>query len=1355
MIKKKKTLSVLLAFIFTFSLFFQYFNIVKAEETKTPIKIGEAKKQSIGTVVTVEGIVTLVDGSNNFIQDDTAGICVYKSGLNLKVGNKIRVTGTLKDYNGLIELVDNKDNNFKTTLLEENTQIPEVTNIEISTVNLKDYQSMRVMLKNVELGETTTSGSVSLTKLKDKNGQTIDIKNMPTLDGINVGDKVNVVGILGWYKNPQLIVKDANDIQKVVQDEDNETPIVDVVKPNLTILYPQSGQTIQSTNPEIVFEAEDESKIQFINLYVDENDVTNFIQKENISTNKIKIIYTPENSFNNGEHKVKAIVVDAANNTSILEWNFYIGELQYNLYFGQIHSHTNYSDGLGTPEEAFTYARDNAKADFFAITDHSNSFDNDTLATLNDGSKSQEWTSLHEIADRFNKDDKFVAIGAYEMTWSGSTGGWGHINTFNTPGFLSRNSKINNKAVDLKTYYDELKKQSQSISQFNHPGPQFGDFADFGYYDAEIDKVINLIEVGNGEGPIRSNGYFPSYEYYTRALDKGWHLAPTNNQDNHKGNWILANTARTVVIAPRLTRNEIYEAFRNRRVYATEDNNLRIDYKVNGHLMGEILNDAKELDFKINITDPDNEPVGTVSIIANGGTVVAKQKFNDSTANWHFKLNPDYSYYYVRVDQEDKDIAVTAPVWAGEVVPYGISKIEADKKVQVSGKNIIINTILYNNSTNPLNGVKVEFYKNSITDENKITEQTVNIEPSSTTNCSINYISESLGEATIYAKATVENNGTVKSFILSTKVEFVDKDEAVVILIDGGHYNQYVSGNYKGKINGFKSMLNNRKYIVIENNDEITKEDLDGVSLLVLTDPESTDNATYGLKKSCYTNNEIEVIKEYINTGGNLIITSKADYKDAAELKYQNSTQGNLILEAINSNLRFNDDEIVDNAKNVNGLPYKLLFNRFVSNKYNLTKSLTEENEFSVYSGCSVILKENADDTNVDFVVKGHDTTEILDSDKQNDAKNIEKGNVYVLAAEKLSNGSKVIVAGSTFFSDFEITGDNVYANVAITQNILDWMLTKDNVVTKISEVRKDEDKNNVPDNLGKKYTVEGYVTAESVAMGNGHSFFDVIYVQDETGGITVFGVSNRKIPLGSKVRVTGKVDQYLGDTELQIRDENIDVEILDDKLVDINPFKLSTKQSMLEENEGWLVEVRGKVTKIEGQNIYVDDGSGVARVYLEGYVAGNDISNSGKWDSNIKVGNTIIAIGLASEDSEGKRIRVRNADEIINLGEEIIKLEKISETVAAKGQDYKLSIKATNKFTESKEVTLIIGLYDKDNKFLQYIGIQKDIKPQEEIILNGFMKIPNLEGLKIKYFVWDNIDNMNVLSEINNIDVK
>ena len=43
---------------------------------------------------------------------------------------------------------------------------------------------------------------------------------------------------------------------------------------------------------------------------------------------------------------------------------------QERVYFGNLHSHTRYSDGTGTPRQAFIYARDVAKVDFLALTEH-------------------------------------------------------------------------------------------------------------------------------------------------------------------------------------------------------------------------------------------------------------------------------------------------------------------------------------------------------------------------------------------------------------------------------------------------------------------------------------------------------------------------------------------------------------------------------------------------------------------------------------------------------------------------------------------------------------------------------------------------------------------------------------------------------------------------------------------------------------------------------------------------------------------------------------------------------------------------------------------------------------------------
>lgn len=112
----------------------------------------------------------------------------------------------------------------------------------------------------------------------------------------------------------------------------------------------------------------------------------------------------------------------------------------YNIYFGQLHSHTNYSDGAGSITDAYEHATEvhdtTDTLDFLAVTDHSNSFDSASSdsVTITDGSLSEEWTEGKNYAEQYTTDE-FVALFGYEMTWSN---GLGHINTYNTDGFQSR-----------------------------------------------------------------------------------------------------------------------------------------------------------------------------------------------------------------------------------------------------------------------------------------------------------------------------------------------------------------------------------------------------------------------------------------------------------------------------------------------------------------------------------------------------------------------------------------------------------------------------------------------------------------------------------------------------------------------------------------------------------------------------------------------------------------------------------------------------------------------------------------------------------------------------------------------------
>jgi len=105
------------------------------------------------------------------------------------------------------------------------------------------------------------------------------------------------------------------------------------------------------------------------------------------------------------------------------------------------------------------------------------------------------------------------------------------------------------------------------------------------------------------------------------------------------------------------------------------------------------------------------------------------------------------------------------------------------------------------------------------------------------------------------------------------------------------------------------------------------------------------------------------------------------------------------------------------------------------------------------------------------------------------------------MAVQTLSNGSRVAVLGRAIFSNYEfgnwIEGQAACNNEAFTLRLVDWLSGYDRTMT-IAEARADEDDDGVPDRLDEKVTITGKVTS-----GTG-KFFDVIYLQDETGGITV-----------------------------------------------------------------------------------------------------------------------------------------------------------------------------------------------------------------------------------------------------------
>ena len=954
----------------------------------------------------------------------------------------------------------------------------------------------------------------------------------------------------------------------------------------------------------------------------------------------------------------------------------------YQLYFGQLHAHTNISDGAGTVEEAFEHAAGVDNLDFLAVTDHSNSFDNESDSRVDLGADltgiSSEWAQGHAAAAAVTDED-FVGLYGFEMTWSD---GFGHINTFNTPGFESRsNSEFGNKSgatEGYQNYYDKLVAVEDSLSQFNHPGTTFGDFQDFAFYDPQVDQRITLIEVGNGEGAIGSSGYFPSYEYYTRALDKGWHVAPTNNQDNHKGNWGDSNTARSVVLASDLTEAGIYDAIRNYRVYATEDNDLSILYALNGNAMGSILSKQENgVTLTAQITDPTDTADMKVEVIVNGGLVIGTQTVTggSGTVTFHFDSN-EYSYYYLRITQADQNIAVTAPVWTGESVNAGIAATECDTALVVKGEAVTLSSELYNNAGSGMTVQSVEFSvdgKTVYTADISTIGTNGFIPSGGTATVSFPYAFASAGKTTVDVAMTATIGGTEHTFTSVLQLTVTDESLVTRILVDGTHYNDYVTGYYSGNMGNFTQLAAdmNAQVTIQQPGDPITAEDLEGVALLVISAPiKYAQNGVEATAENRFSEAFIDVVEAYVQNGGTVIVCGLADYQDSntpgTNNEYTTYTQINNLLEGIGSTMKVNDDELIDQDEN-GGQPYRLYFDDF---NYDSTDTAVQAalaglegsgKVYSSYSGCSVSVGEG------EAIVFGHDTTysinskapaqghdkPVLSASAAYDANTavVPKGEVVSLATEAVGQG-RVYVGGTVWLSDFEVAngesndyGDASYANKTILENLLSGLLVEQAVST-IAQARANT-------TVGTVFTVEGTVTAGNVEP---NAFYDTIYIQDATGGINIYPVATTDgtFQVGQRVRVTGSWDQYQGDTELRC----IRIERIDAAVNPIQPAELSIDQAGdYATNGGLLAKVSGTVQSVtkEGEAISavtLTDGTSDFRLLFNNYIGYSDES-SPDITTFVEEGAEISAVGVIYRDPEGVCLRVRDLSEVERVEDE------------------------------------------------------------------------------------------------------
>jgi phosphatidylserine/phosphatidylglycerophosphate/cardiolipin synthase-like enzyme len=197
---------------FTQSLFLILF-LATTSSVFGQITIAEARSLGVNANVTFRGVIT--NGSElgliRYIQDATGGLGIYSSNFagQLNRGDSVEISGTIVDFNGLLELNPvTASNPFGLTTLP-NPQV--VSPIQLN----EDLESELVRLNGVVFsdGGTAFAGNTSYTFTQGAEQSTIYVRNSSPLVGqiIPVGN-IDLVGICSQYNAIyQVLPRDTND----------------------------------------------------------------------------------------------------------------------------------------------------------------------------------------------------------------------------------------------------------------------------------------------------------------------------------------------------------------------------------------------------------------------------------------------------------------------------------------------------------------------------------------------------------------------------------------------------------------------------------------------------------------------------------------------------------------------------------------------------------------------------------------------------------------------------------------------------------------------------------------------------------------------------------------------------------------------------------------------------------------------------------------------------------------------------------------------------------------------------------------------------------------------------------------
>ena len=347
---------------------------------------------------------------------------------------------------------------------------------------------------------------------------------------------------------------------------------------------------------------------------------------------------------------------------AIRNYSIETGDKTYKIYRGDLHRHTDISvDGTGDGSlfDAYRYMLDAAAMDLFLVTDHNSGADQEYT-----------WWRIEKSEDMFHLPGHFVTLFGYERSLRYPNGHRNIIyaNRGNRTLPITQAEKEGSTGPIL---YPHLRKTNGITTSHTSHTVMGTDWRD---NDPDLEPIVEIFQgartsAEHDGAPLaptedREDSWAGRYRplgFVWQAWEKGYKLGVQASSDH-----ISTHTSYAMVLTDDFTREGMLHAMRQRHTYGATSN-IVLDFRARDgsveYIHGDIFSSRNipELLVRVIGTSPLRE-----AVVIRDNQYVYRRSGSGETQEFTFRessLEAGEHYYYVRVEQEDGNVAWSSPIW--------------------------------------------------------------------------------------------------------------------------------------------------------------------------------------------------------------------------------------------------------------------------------------------------------------------------------------------------------------------------------------------------------------------------------------------------------------------------------------------------------------------------------------------------------------------------------------------------------------------------------------------------------------------------------------------------------------------